>query len=517
MVAGCRGRPDTDASPGPGVPKKLSPTSHLERTGNSRFGPVSYLVTAMNCENTREQLELFVLGGLTPEQEAAVEVHLAGCPGCREAEAEYRLLGLEIEFGVDRSGPTPEFRQSLRAAVASEIQSERRRQGIRRVTVVGGSLAATLLLGLAAWGAFRLTGGSERPAGNTTASTPAVQFELREKWRYSGLRSWPASVADSMVVRGSSMYLVGNGEDLGQIVAVDTTNGRRRWQSTSQSLGYLAADESRVFCLAAANNGTLELLALDAADGKMLWTHSYAGPQHASSPCRPVPLSGNRVCWTVGKEIHMLDAGTGETLWTRLFANDGLPSGVVVRGQDIYVATARRLVCLKAGSGETSWSGNYQDADVVTARPLLAMESGRAYFTHMGLGRGSQLFCIDEGSRELIWKKDIPRISSLLVTPEGVYLRGRRIMAMNGQTGDMLWACAAEGCGPLSVVDGVIYFVDTRQRGRLVALEQHSGRVARDISGIRSCGAFTKVGNTGYIKTQDGVVHALAMSDPPQP
>ena len=41
-----------------------------------------------------------------------------------------------------------------------------------------------------------------------------------------------------------------------------------------------------------------------------------------------------------------------------------------------------------------------------------------------------------------------------------------------------------------------------------------TGHKAWEMPGILSCDAFTKVGSTGYIKTQDGTVHALAMGGP---
>ena len=46
----------------------------------------------MSCDEAREALGGYVLGGLEPEERAAVEAHLAGCPECAAEHA--RLAGL---------------------------------------------------------------------------------------------------------------------------------------------------------------------------------------------------------------------------------------------------------------------------------------------------------------------------------------------------------------------------------------------------------------------------------------
>jgi outer membrane protein assembly factor BamB len=105
----------------------------------------------------------------------------------------------------------------------------------------------------------------------------------------------------------------------------------------------------------------------------------------------------------------------------------------------------------------------------------------------------------------------VPATRHLLAAGQGVYLRGEGVLALDTGSGAELWSSAASGCGPLTLVDGLIHFADSGEPGRLVALDPHSGRTAWEVVGIRSCDAFTKIGSTGYIKTQDGIVHAIAL------
>ena len=118
-------------------------------------------------------------------------------------------------------------------------------------------------------------------------------------------------------------------------------------------------------------------------------------------------------------------------------------------------------------------------------------------------------FCLHHHSRDVRWKRPIPPTGSLLATDQGIYLRSNRIVALDTATGKERWSCAAAGCGPLNLIDDLVHFSDAGTYARLVALHQQSGKAAWEITGLRSCDALTKIENTGYIKTQDGILHAI--------
>jgi hypothetical protein len=43
----------------------------------------------------------------------------------------------------------------------------------------------------------------------------------------------------------------------------------------------------------------------------------------------------------------------------------------------------------------------------------------------------------------------------------------------------------------------------------LVALNRYTGSKVWELAGMRSCNAFVKVNGTGFLKTHDGVIHAI--------
>ena len=475
----------------------------------------------MLCQEAAENIELFVLGELAPARQAEMEAHLARCADCRAAASECRRLVGAIRLAADERGPSRAFASAVRSAVAAGIQAERRRLRVRRMAVAVGSAVALLVVGLAVWRLRRVPSeaepradGARETAVGSEEAARSVPGPGEEKWRYENARAVPTSIADGIVVRGTSMFLLRNDEAGPRVVAIDAATGAARWRSACASLGYLAADRARVYCLVSARRRTLELAALSGADGKTLWRYRPDAPGRFLSPCRPMPVRGDRVCWTARRAVHMLDARTGRPVWTREIPDEGRISCAVVRGDDLYVVTGKKLHCLRADSGSQSWTQGLQEPAVCAERPLLALAGQRLYAVQTRLGHDSRLLCMALATRRLHWTRKVPWARSLLAAKDAVYLRSGQILALDARDGKKLWACAAAGCGPLTLVDGRVHFVDAGEPGRLVALDQRTGHKAWEMPGILSCDAFTKVGSTGYIKTQDGTVHALAMGGP---
>jgi anti-sigma factor RsiW len=103
----------------------------------------------------RERLGALALGQLGPEERAATEAHLDGCPRCRaEAEALAPMAALLRRADPERLSPTPAPPAYLGDRIARRIAAERaarRRRRLRLGLGVGAATAAAtaaLLLGL---------------------------------------------------------------------------------------------------------------------------------------------------------------------------------------------------------------------------------------------------------------------------------------------------------------------------------------------------------------------------------
>jgi outer membrane protein assembly factor BamB len=451
----------------------------------------------MNCEQVNQKIEFFVLGELSESQQVAIKQHLAICPACRAAEADYCRLINDIKKAVQPDLPGFDFVRAVRSTVDSEIRAVTTRSRARRIIAITGSAAACLLLGLTIW-LVRVLG----------APTPFDSPSVSLVWQYRGARSIQGAMGDATVVRGQRMYLLHQVGSQAYVVALDAKTGQQKWQSDTESCGYLVADDSRVYCLAPASAGRFDLVALDRSNGKMLWRYPQLCPDQLQNPCQPTLLSGGRICWTTNTTVHMLDSADGKELWTCSIPDDNLLSRAIIMNDSLYVAGSGGLYCLNITSGKECWRLAWDEKMAGWDRPLLAVADGQIYAAiGMGFG-GSRLLCMEPTEHKLLWSKVVPYVSHLYIAGGKLYLRHQNVQALDRTTGELLWTYSATGCSPVTYANGLVYFTDSSDKGHLIALNEHTGGKAWELVGVNSCNAFIKVDSTGYIKTREGVVYA---------
>ncbi len=465
----------------------------------------------MNCEPIREKLELFVLGELCEAERAEVAEHLRGCAGCRTDEAELRTIVDDVRHAAPPAGPSPQLRAAVGAAARAELAAERRRHIVLRRVEFVAAAAALLLISFSIWAVRRISWRQPGPKPIPGGLRADAKLSAPERWQYRGARVVPTSMADEVVVYGQTMYLLTQGDVTSGVAAIDVESGEPRWRSDVPSLGYLAANGRRVFCLGSVRPKTVDLIALDASDGELVWRYSCAELHPLRAVTRPVPLSGDRVCWTADAVVHLMDAQTGKALWTRGIDGEGALSAVAAREDLLYVVGGRSLYALDVRTGEPAWREKLDEGQGTDGRPMLALAGRCAYVAQERSREEARLVCLNLDTRRVVWEKTVPKVQHLLAGEDILYVRNHGVHALDGATGAVLWTYAAAGCSPLSRDYGLIYFADAAQRGRLVALDERTGTEAWEIARVRSCNAFTKIGSTGYIKTLDGVVHAIAL------
>lgn len=450
----------------------------------------------MECSEAQEHTELFVLNGLRPDQQTEMAEHLAECAECRAAEAECRRLVAQVRGSADRVVPASHLEQSIRAAAAATATRVR----VRRVVAGVVSLAALLLLCLT-------VGRQPRPVAAPGQAAPAAL----ERWQHRGAVALTASLADDVVRHGNTIYLLRDRGTGARVASIDAATGSLRWESESESCGYLAADDDRVFALAAGGQRELDLIALNASDGKLLWRQAMGRLHGLELPCRPTVLPGARVCWTNRNTVNAIDAQSGTPIWTRSITDEGHLACAAGTADALFVVSGKRVRCVGIESGDERWAVPLAEPTSGRGQPLVEACDGRLYFVQRRLAGRARLCCMDLSARRVLWQQALSDVQSLLATARGVYVRGRSVRGLDGQSGRPLWDRTAVGCGPLSAFDGLVHFVDSSGGGRLVAVDELTGHQAWALAGLRSCSAFTKVGTTGYIKTQDGVVHAFTL------
>ncbi|UCE50132.1 MAG: PQQ-binding-like beta-propeller repeat protein [Phycisphaerales bacterium] len=470
----------------------------------------------MNCAQVNRKIELFVLGDLSESEQTAIEDHLASCTACRVAHDEYRFLVAQIKESARPDLLTPDFNfaREVRSAVKVAIRRASYRTLAWRVIPALGSVAACLLVAFAGWWMWISSGGRlELILAEDDPRRLSVralgELSVLEAWRHKSAPSAPGSMADAVVIHGHKMYLLQTYDGDKHVAALDTRSGEQKWLSDIESCGYLLADDSRVYCLSHSGPGKIDLLALDATDGRLLWRHQKKHADKLHNPCRPSLLPQDRICWTADGAVHMLRRADGEPVWTRSIPDGDTLSAAVAVGNDLYVASAFGLYCLDATTGDESWRlacGNVRSS---RSRPMLAAAGGQIYAS-MSLGlRSSRLFCMNVAQREIAWSKVVDCAARLDAVGDVLYVRDQNIRALEGTTGLLLWTCPATGCNPVTYAEDLAYFVDSSDQGRLVALDRYTGVRVWEMAGIKSCDAFIRIDGTGFLRTPDGFVHAF--------
>jgi outer membrane protein assembly factor BamB len=332
-------------------------------------------------------------------------------------------------------------------------------------------------------------------------------------WHHVGATAIPVSSAASAVLHGQSLYLLHASATDSRVVALDAASGRTRWQSEVRSIGYLSADDLRVYCLAACADGSTELVALDAGSGAVLWRLRPDRKERLQYPCGAVPMPDGRVCWSTNAAVHMIDAAQGSVLWSRPLESEGLLSGAVLLDGELLVASCNHLYSLSPDAGEVVRHRSLSAQGPLVGRPLLEADDGRAYLAERFLS-GSQVTCIGLTDCEVLWTEKVSQpVVHLLAAAGRLYVRTQSVQAFDAAAGRSCWKRQAQGCGPVTLADGLVYFVDTTGSGRLVAVDAATGSEAWQAAGIRSCEAVLAARSTAYLKTHDGVLRAVVLAN----
>lgn len=459
----------------------------------------------MNCNETSQVLELLLLEALAPAQAREAAEHLAQCPACQAERDRLHLLLCEVQVTAEPPALRAGLADAISAAARTELAHPRRLWPRLAPWVAATAAAAAVLVVL-----------TIPPHSPPWALAPVAQvappdaIEPVEQWRYPSPALPPDSGAEGVVARDKALYLLEGPADNARIIAVDAGNGKERWRSKTPSAGFIEAAGGRVFCLSGEVGKTGDLLCLSAADGRELWRFPGPGQQASPAPCRPVAVRNRWVCWSVGAELVLLDATNGRLAWRRTVDGTSLPSRPVSVGESLCLATSSGLWSVDVASGVVRPLGRFERRLGGEGRPLLAMAGARAYLVGASPAGAGQLYCMDVPTGKGLWHREIPQTRSITAAGAGVYLRAQRVTALDGYTGRTLWTRAAEGTGPVSVLGGMVCFVDSAGSGRLVGVDPAGGRTVWQVAGVRVFG-LSPDSDVAYVEGADGAVRAMAV------
>jgi outer membrane protein assembly factor BamB len=224
------------------------------------------------------------------------------------------------------------------------------------------------------------------------------------------------------------------------------------------------------------------LIALDPADGTMLWEYSTNGSILAA----PEVSSGRIFVGSFDGHIHALDAATGARLWKK-DTKGAVLSTPAVAGENLVVGNrSYDLLALNAESGDVAWKQYIWFSWVESSATV------RDGVVYVGSSDAAAVFAFDARTGERLWKTDVygwawgqPAVADERVFVGTAALRGYQndvhhggVMALDLATGRVVWRYVleppAEGAwgfpGSPAVGAGLVFV--TGLDGRVLAFAQ---------------------------------------------
>lgn len=200
-----------------------------------------------------------------------------------------------------------------------------------------------------------------------------------------------------------------------EITAYDASTGQRKWrykpkiprEDDETFGGGLAYDRGRLYV----TTGFGEVLALEAATGKVVWTQTLSGPMRAA----PTISGGRLYVVTIDNQLNALDAETGEKKWTHTAISESaglLGAGsVAVEGSTVVVPySSGEIFAIRAENGRVVWSDNLTAIRRIDAMASLAHIRGSPVIDRgvvYAVSHSGRLVAIDQRSGARVWERNI--------------------------------------------------------------------------------------------------------------
>ena len=162
-------------------------------------------------------------------------------------------------------------------------------------------------------------------------------------------------------------------KDKGEIVAFDITSGKEKWKWNGEGPAYaspsiMKIDNSKQVVFITEKN----ILALDLADGKLMWQTATPLQQRFFNSASPV-IDGSIIYYTgqgngtVCIKVEKSDKGyVAKELWKNGELGTKWNTPVLKNGYLFGFSDQKRIFCMNASTGQTSWVDNVVNSDFST-------------------------------------------------------------------------------------------------------------------------------------------------------
>jgi len=276
---------------------------------------------------------------------------------------------------------------------------------------------------------------------------------------------------------GGKLFTMGIREGGEQLIALDAKEGKLLW---SVKIGEIlkngfgdgprstpTVDGDRIYAL----SGRGSIVCASVADGKILWQRTmkeFGGNTPNWGYTESVLVDGNKVICTPGGAqgaVVALDKKTGEPVWQSKEFTDGAHYASIIAanygGKRQYIQlTEKHVVGVSAEDGKVLWTSDWPGKTAVIPTPIF--HDGHVYVTS-GYGVGSKLIKLSQSNEasDVYFSKTMINHHGGVILVDGHiygYSDGNGWTCQNLMTGEKVWAeMDALGKGAIAYADGKFY------------------------------------------------------------
>lgn len=334
-------------------------------------------------------------------------------------------------------------------------------------------------------------------------------------------------LAASPVVGGGTLFVV---DTQAVVHAFDAATGAAKWNYRMPITGKnedsaFGGGVSYANGRAYATNGVGDVVALDAANGNVVWAAKPAGPLRGA----PTMAFNSVFVMTQDNQIIALNSADGKVLWNQS-ASTGQTGvfgvGAPAAGQGTVIAgySSGELIAYRYENGREVWADALARTNISTevgaltdvdADPII--ENGRVY----ALGQGGRMAAYELISGQRIWELNLAGISTPAVAGEWIFTLtdDARLLNIARSTGKVRWLTQLEQWrNPKKKADRIFWTGPVLAGSRLWVANSRGEVMSVDVTN-GTAASFrqlkTPVSNppivanqTLYVLDDNGVIHA---------
>jgi outer membrane protein assembly factor BamB len=256
-----------------------------------------------------------------------------------------------------------------------------------------------------------------------------------------------ARLASPPVVQGGKLYVI---DTEATIYAFDAKTGTRLWTSSIRSKddqgsvefgGGVSVSGERVY----ATTGIGDVVAVNAADGKVVWKVRPAGPLRGS----PTLSNGNVYVMSQDNQLLALNETDGAVVWTDNGTLEstgvfGVAAPAAAQGSVVAGYSSGELTAYRYENGRALWGDALSKTSISTSVSTLTdidadpvIDRGRVF----AIGEGGRMASYELLSGQRLWELNIGGVATPLVVGDWVFVvtDKARLFAITRATGKVRW------------------------------------------------------------------------------